>query len=161
MININEIKQEIQMLFENKNGKEISKGAGLPYQTVQDLRNGKSSLNDARLKTIEALYNFAMYDEDNLLFEYKDLFRMRVIQDYYSVDVRIERLRNDCYTNQIIVEESVTDKKVDAIYIEEINHADLEEKITPEIMERMLEGKTATELALGYFKEELSKINLY
>ncbi|MDW5471687.1 hypothetical protein WKW47_09740 [Staphylococcus nepalensis] len=161
MINIDEIKQEIQKLFESKNGKQISKGAGLPYQTVQDLRNGKSSLNDARLRTIEALYNFAMFDEDDLTFEYRDLFKMRVIQDYYNVDVRMERLRTDCYTNQIIVNESVTDKKVENIYIKEINHADIEDEITPEILVAIQEGKAATELALNYFKKELSKMKLY
>lgn len=157
MINIDEIKQEIQKLFESKNGKQISKGAGLPYQTVQDLRNGKSSLNDARLRTIEALYNFAMFDENDIILEYKDLFRMRIIQDYYSVDVRLERLRTDCYLNQIVVIESVTDKKVEEIYIKEINHVELEGEIIPEI----IEGKNETELALNYFKKELSKMKLY
>lgn len=160
MINVDEIKKEIQNLFESKNGKQISKGTGLPYQTVQDLRNGKSSLNDARLRTIEALYNFAMYDEDDLTFEFRDLFKMRVIQDYYNVDIRMERLRTDCYTNQIIVNESVTDKKVESIYIKEINHADIVDEITPEVLVSIQEGKIATELALEYFKDKLKKINL-
>ena len=37
---------------------KISKGSGLPYQTVQDLKNGKTSIEDARFRTIIKLYNY-------------------------------------------------------------------------------------------------------
>lgn len=39
---------------------KISKGAGVPYMTVNDLRNGKSSIDNAKYGTIEKLYNYAM-----------------------------------------------------------------------------------------------------
>lgn len=55
----NEIDITIKNLFENESGYAISKNSGLPYQTVQDLRNGKSSLEKARYETIKSLYNYA------------------------------------------------------------------------------------------------------
>lgn len=54
-----EIDQKIEKLFKEESGYEISKKSGLPYQTVQDLRNGKSSLEKARYETIKSLYNYA------------------------------------------------------------------------------------------------------
>ncbi len=60
MINLNfeNVKQDIKKLFKVQNGSQISKATGLPYQTVQDLRNEKTNLDDARLRTIEKLYNY-------------------------------------------------------------------------------------------------------
>ncbi|MGO4038387.1 hypothetical protein [Staphylococcus pseudintermedius] len=52
------VKQDIKKLFKVQNGSQISKATGLPYQTVQDLRNEKTNLDDARLRTIEKLYNY-------------------------------------------------------------------------------------------------------
>ncbi|EKK5259354.1 hypothetical protein PN659_002531, partial [Staphylococcus pseudintermedius] len=45
-------------IFKEQKGSQISKATGLPYQTVQDLRNEKTNLDDARLRTIEKLYNY-------------------------------------------------------------------------------------------------------
>ncbi|MCE5729892.1 helix-turn-helix domain-containing protein [Staphylococcus pseudintermedius] len=52
------VKQDIKKLFKEQNGSQISKATGLPYQTVQDLKNEKTNLDDARLRTIEKLYNY-------------------------------------------------------------------------------------------------------
>lgn len=54
-----EIDQKIEKLFKEESGYAISKNSGIPYQTVQDLRNGKSSLEKARYETIKSLYNYA------------------------------------------------------------------------------------------------------
>ncbi|MDK7188131.1 hypothetical protein [Facklamia hominis] len=37
----------------------ISKEANVPYMTVNDLRNGKSAIENAKYGTIEKLYNYA------------------------------------------------------------------------------------------------------
>lgn len=60
MINLDfeNVKQDIKKLFKVQNGSQISKATGLPYQTVQDIRNEKTNLDDARLRTIEKLYNY-------------------------------------------------------------------------------------------------------
>ncbi|MDM7863232.1 hypothetical protein ACYCJX_08840 [Staphylococcus borealis] len=58
---MDEITKIIKCLREllNKNtGYKISKGSGLPYQTVQDLKNGKTSIEDARFRMIRKLYNY-------------------------------------------------------------------------------------------------------
>ena len=55
----NEIEVTIKKLFKNESGYAISKNSRLPYQTVQDLRNGKSSLEKARYETIKTLYQYA------------------------------------------------------------------------------------------------------
>ena len=52
------VKQDIKKVFKEQKGSQISKATGLPYQTVQDLRNEKTNLDDARLRTIEKLYNY-------------------------------------------------------------------------------------------------------
>ncbi|REI31443.1 hypothetical protein [Staphylococcus felis] len=57
-MNFENVKQDIKKLFKVQNGSQISKATGLPYQTVQDLRNEKTNLDDARLRTIEKLYNY-------------------------------------------------------------------------------------------------------
>ncbi|EJH3981344.1 hypothetical protein NDL65_001600, partial [Staphylococcus pseudintermedius] len=36
----------------------ISKNSGIPRQTVTDLKNGKSKIEDARFRTIKALYEY-------------------------------------------------------------------------------------------------------
>ncbi|MDW3976872.1 hypothetical protein AB6F13_01640 [Staphylococcus saprophyticus] len=59
MINFDEIAQDINALFEKENGATISKNTGVPYQTVQDLRNGKAKLENARLHTVRKLYEYA------------------------------------------------------------------------------------------------------
>lgn len=38
---------------------KISKEAGVPYMTVNDLINGKSKLDNAKFSTVEKLYNYA------------------------------------------------------------------------------------------------------
>ncbi len=52
------VKEAIKKLFKEQNGSRISKATGLPYQTVQDLRNGRTNIEDARFRTVEALYNY-------------------------------------------------------------------------------------------------------
>lgn len=69
MISFDEIKREINSLLEHKKGKEIAKGTDLAYKTVEDLKNGKLSLQNAKLRTIESLYNFAIYSEDDIIVE--------------------------------------------------------------------------------------------
>lgn len=38
---------------------KISKGAGVPYMTVNDLINGKSNLDNAKFSTVEKLYSYS------------------------------------------------------------------------------------------------------
>ncbi|PXA38004.1 hypothetical protein DD918_13265 [Staphylococcus pseudintermedius] len=54
-MNFENVKQDIKKLFKVQNGSQISKATGLPYQTVQDLRNEKTNLDDARLRTIYSI----------------------------------------------------------------------------------------------------------
>ncbi|MDY5060208.1 hypothetical protein [Staphylococcus simulans] len=56
---IQQIKEDIEKLFEAESGYKISKASGVPYQTVQDLRNKKTKLEDAKFKTIIKLYDYA------------------------------------------------------------------------------------------------------
>lgn len=56
---IHQIKEDIEKLFEAESGYKISKASGVPYQTVQDLRNKKTKLEDAKFKTIIKLYDYA------------------------------------------------------------------------------------------------------
>ncbi|UEX89415.1 hypothetical protein [Staphylococcus ratti] len=57
-MDLENVNKAIEKLFKTQNGSQISKATGLPYQTVQDLRNGKASINDARFRTVVALYNY-------------------------------------------------------------------------------------------------------
>ncbi|KFE42805.1 hypothetical protein SAGN_00790 [Staphylococcus agnetis] len=41
-----------------KNSAQISREVGLPYQTVQDLKNGKSKLTEAKFKMSIKLFNY-------------------------------------------------------------------------------------------------------
>ncbi|MCU5745937.1 hypothetical protein N9R04_04280 [Staphylococcus sp. SQ8-PEA] len=59
------MKQDVRRLFKLQNGSQIAKATGLPYQTVQDLRNENTSIDNARLKTIEKLYNYQKSLEKN------------------------------------------------------------------------------------------------
>lgn len=43
----------------------ISKEANVPYMTVNDLVNGKSSIDNAKFYTIEKLYNYAISLQKN------------------------------------------------------------------------------------------------
>lgn len=43
----------------------ISKEANVPYMTVNDLINGKSSIDNAKFSTIEKLYNYAISPQKN------------------------------------------------------------------------------------------------
>lgn len=55
---VNDIINSFQILFESESGYKISKNSGVPYQTVQDLGNRKTKLEDARLRTIIKLYSY-------------------------------------------------------------------------------------------------------
>ncbi|CDR52225.1 hypothetical protein ERS140159_02188 [Staphylococcus schweitzeri] len=55
---MNDIINSIQNLIESESGYKISESSGVPYQTVQELRNGKIKLEDARLRTIIKLYSY-------------------------------------------------------------------------------------------------------
>ncbi|CDR24131.1 hypothetical protein ERS140162_00686 [Staphylococcus schweitzeri] len=55
---VNDIINSIQNLIEFESGYKISGNSGVPYQTVQELRNGKIKLEDARLRTIIKLYSY-------------------------------------------------------------------------------------------------------
>lgn len=59
MIDFDDIITDIKELLKNENGSQISKNTGIPYQTVQDLRNAKTSLESARFNTIRKLYEYA------------------------------------------------------------------------------------------------------
>lgn len=63
---IKHIMDVIHQLFENESGYKISKASGVPYQTVQDLRNGKTKLEDAKFKTIIKLYDYASNNQHNV-----------------------------------------------------------------------------------------------
>lgn len=58
MTELNNIINSLQSLFESESGYKISKNSGVPYQIVQDLRNGKTKLEDARFRTIIKLYSY-------------------------------------------------------------------------------------------------------
>ncbi|RZI09345.1 hypothetical protein [Staphylococcus aureus] len=55
MTELNNIINSLQSLFESESGYKISKNSGVPYQ---DLRNGKTKLEDARFRTIIKLYSY-------------------------------------------------------------------------------------------------------
>ena len=54
-----------QLLKSDVSAYKISKGTGVPYMTVNDLRNGKSSIENAKFGTIEKLYNYAISLQKN------------------------------------------------------------------------------------------------
>lgn len=60
MMEIKTVTETIEQLFKDESGYKIAKFSGLPYQTVQDLRNGTTKLEDAKFKTIIKLYEYAL-----------------------------------------------------------------------------------------------------
>jgi len=60
MTELNNIINSIKELFEVESGYKISKNSGVPYQTVQDLRNGKTDIEDVRFRTIIKLYTYSV-----------------------------------------------------------------------------------------------------
>ncbi|ATY56751.1 TPA: hypothetical protein ACGI1V_000169 [Staphylococcus argenteus] len=60
MTELNNFINSIKELFEVESGYKISKNSGVPYQTVQDLRNGKTDIEDARFRTIIKLYTYSV-----------------------------------------------------------------------------------------------------
>ncbi|HFG8912856.1 TPA: hypothetical protein ACGI1Q_000305 [Staphylococcus argenteus] len=60
MTELNIFINSIKELFEVESGYKISKNSGVPYQTVQDLRNGKTDIEDARFRTIIKLYTYSV-----------------------------------------------------------------------------------------------------
>lgn len=54
------MRKEITVLLKSKvSTSDISKGAGVPWSTVADLRKGKTSLDKMALLTAEKLFSFA------------------------------------------------------------------------------------------------------
>ena len=49
-----------KLLNDTTNVSKLSKDSGVPYMTLSDLVKGKTAISDARFKTIEALYNYAL-----------------------------------------------------------------------------------------------------
>nr|WP_325999129.1 hypothetical protein [Staphylococcus chromogenes] len=85
------VKEAIKKLLKEQNGSQISKATGLPYQTVQDLRNGRTKIEDARFRTVEALYNYQKRTEEKVEKLYDQLHRegkldkdQKVIESYQS-----------------------------------------------------------------------------
>ena len=54
-----------KLLHSNLSAYRISKEANVPYMTVNDLVNGKSSIDNAKYSTIEKLYNYAVLVQKN------------------------------------------------------------------------------------------------
>lgn len=52
-------KEILDLLNSEVSTSDISKGAGVPWSTVADLRKGKTSLDKMALLTAEKLYSFA------------------------------------------------------------------------------------------------------
>ncbi|MDT0700415.1 hypothetical protein [Staphylococcus chromogenes] len=61
----NEIIQSITKLFKERKSSQISRDTGLPYQTVQDLKNGKTKLLEAKFRTIITLYEYQKNTENS------------------------------------------------------------------------------------------------
>ncbi|AXY26774.1 hypothetical protein CL176_10420 [Suicoccus acidiformans] len=61
------MRKEVEQLLSNNSisAYKISKEAGVPYMTVNDLRNGKSSIDNAKFGTIEKLYIYALSLQKN------------------------------------------------------------------------------------------------
>lgn len=52
-------KEVEELLRSDLSAYRIAKEADVPYMTVNDLVNGKSSIDNAKFSTIEKLYNYA------------------------------------------------------------------------------------------------------
>lgn len=59
---IQQIKEDIEKLFEAESGYKISKASGVPYQTVQDLRNKKQS---SKMRNSKRLLNSMTMHQTN------------------------------------------------------------------------------------------------
>lgn len=55
------MRKEVEnLLHSDISAYRLSKEANIPYMTVNDLINGKSSIDNAKFSTIEKLYNYAI-----------------------------------------------------------------------------------------------------
>jgi len=59
-----EIERDIYELLESHTAYSISKESSIPYQTVQDLKNGKSDIENARYRNVKILYEYAQKIKD-------------------------------------------------------------------------------------------------
>lgn len=66
MIDFNEIEKTIIDLLNSGTAYSISKKSGIPYQTVQDLKTGKTELQNARYRNVKALYEHAKKHPNHL-----------------------------------------------------------------------------------------------
>ncbi|ELP8689743.1 hypothetical protein QTV25_002434 [Staphylococcus pseudintermedius] len=53
-----EILEKVKQLLENQTSYKISKEINLPYQTIQDIKNGKTKLLESKFKTVIRLYEY-------------------------------------------------------------------------------------------------------
>ncbi|ELX9391329.1 hypothetical protein P3U23_07745 [Staphylococcus pseudintermedius] len=53
-----EILAKVNQLLENQTSYKISKETKLPYQTIQDIKNGKTKLLESKFKTVIRLYEY-------------------------------------------------------------------------------------------------------
>ncbi|WP_214539507.1 hypothetical protein [Staphylococcus pseudintermedius] len=53
-----EILAKVNQLLENQTSYKISKETNLPYQTIQDIKNGKTKLLESKFKTVIRLYGY-------------------------------------------------------------------------------------------------------
>ncbi|EOW3686870.1 hypothetical protein [Staphylococcus pseudintermedius] len=49
---------KVNQLLENQTSYKISKETNLPYQTIQDIKNGKTKLLESKFKTVIRLYEY-------------------------------------------------------------------------------------------------------
>lgn len=110
MISFGEIKREINSLLERKKGKEIAKGTDLAYKTVEDLKNGKLSLQNAKLRTIESLYNFAIYSEDDIIVEESN--KNKKADNIYVKEIDHTILEDEVTT---VIEKQINDDRFETI----------------------------------------------
>ncbi|WP_375059658.1 hypothetical protein [Staphylococcus pseudintermedius] len=50
--------EKVKQLLENQTSYKISKEINLPYQTIQDIKNGKTKLLESKFKTVIRLYEY-------------------------------------------------------------------------------------------------------
>ncbi|EHA6115677.1 hypothetical protein JMA77_000514 [Staphylococcus pseudintermedius] len=53
-----EILEKVKQLLEYQTSYKISKETNLPYQTIQDIKNGKTKLLESKFKTVIRLYEY-------------------------------------------------------------------------------------------------------
>lgn len=68
------MKKEIERLLQNKSVSisAISKGSGVPWSTVSDLRKGESNINKMNLITAEKLYSYILRNDKMRTINLKD-----------------------------------------------------------------------------------------